>query len=66
MIYMLERSCAAQIAAQAGGGELIYPPEEVCRHTSDQFHGMESDDHYTWMWESALRLIENDRPDYRA
>jgi len=27
---------------------------------------MESDDHYTWMWESALRLIENDRPDYRA
>jgi len=29
MIYMLERSCAAQIAAQAGGGELIYPPEEV-------------------------------------
>lgn len=66
MIYMLERACAAQISAQAGGGELILPPEEVCRHTSDQFHGMENDDHYSWMWQSALRLIENDRPDYRA
>jgi ribulose-5-phosphate 4-epimerase/fuculose-1-phosphate aldolase len=40
MTYMLERACAAQIAAQSGGQKLVYPPEEVCRHTSDQFHGM--------------------------
>ncbi len=66
MTYMLERACAAQIAAQTGGVALVYPPEEVCRHTSDQFHGMENDEHYTWMWESALRMIENDRPDYRS
>jgi ribulose-5-phosphate 4-epimerase/fuculose-1-phosphate aldolase len=66
MTYMLERACAAQIAAQSGGQKLVYPPEEVCRHTSDQFHGMENDEHYSWMWESALRLIENDRPDYRS
>ena len=30
MIYMLERACAAQIAALAGGRELVFPPEEVC------------------------------------
>lgn len=66
MTYMLERACAAQIAAQAGGGALVYPPEDVCRHTSDQFHSMENDEHYNWMWESALRMIENDRPDYRS
>jgi ribulose-5-phosphate 4-epimerase/fuculose-1-phosphate aldolase len=66
MTYMLERACAAQIAAQAGGQELVYPPEEVCRHTAEQFRSQENDDHYSWMWQSALRLIENDRPDYRS
>jgi ribulose-5-phosphate 4-epimerase/fuculose-1-phosphate aldolase len=66
MTYMLERACAAQVAALSGGQALVYPPEEVCRHTSDQFLSMENDEHYAWMWESALRLIENDRPDYRS
>ena len=64
--YMLERACAAQIAAQAGGQKLVYPPEEVCRHTAEQFRGQDNDEHYSWMWQSALRLIENDRPDYRS
>lgn len=66
MTYMLERACAAQVAALAGGLALVYPPEEVCRHTAEQFRVQENDDHYTWMWDSALRLIENDRPDYRS
>ncbi len=66
MTYMLERACAAQVAALAGGQALVYPPEEVCRHTAEQFRVQENDDHYTWMWDSALRLIENDRPDYRS
>jgi ribulose-5-phosphate 4-epimerase/fuculose-1-phosphate aldolase len=66
MTYMLERACAAQVAALAGGQTLVYPPEEVCRHTAEQFRMMENDEHYSWMWETALRLIENDRPDYRS
>jgi ribulose-5-phosphate 4-epimerase/fuculose-1-phosphate aldolase len=66
MTYMLERACAAQVAALAGGQPLVYPPEEVCRHTAEQFRMMENDEHYSWMWETALRLIENDRPDYRS
>jgi ribulose-5-phosphate 4-epimerase/fuculose-1-phosphate aldolase len=66
MTYMLERACAAQVAAQAGGQELVYPPEDVCRHTAEQFRSQENDEHYSWMWQSALRLIANDRPDYRS
>jgi len=38
----------------------------VCEHTSAQFKSMENDEHYSWMWQSALRLIEDDRPDYRS
>jgi len=66
MTYMLERACAVQVAAQAGGQELVYPPEDVCRHTAEQFRSQENDEHYSWMWQSALRLIANDRPDYRS
>lgn len=66
MTYMLERACAAQVAAQSGGGELIYPPEDVCRHTAEQFRAQEHDEHYAMVWDAALRLIENDRPDYRT
>ena len=66
MIYMLERACAAQVAALAGGQTLLTPPEEVCRHTAEQFRAQENDDHYAMVWDAALRLIENDRPDYRS
>jgi ribulose-5-phosphate 4-epimerase/fuculose-1-phosphate aldolase len=66
MIYMLERACAAQVAALSCGREILLPPGEVCAHTSEQFHLMENDEQYGWMWQSALRLIEHDRPDYRS
>jgi len=67
-IYYLERACQAQVAAQSGGAELIFPPEAVRLHTAAQFNqpGEGGLEHYEWAWGSALRLIENDRPDYRA
>lgn len=67
-IYYLERACQAQVAAMAGGAELILPPEAVRVHTAGQFNrpGEEALAHYDWAWGSALRLIENDRPDYRG
>lgn len=67
-IYYLERACQAQVAAMAGGAELILPPEAVRVHTAAQFNlpGEGSLAHYEWAWGSALRLIENDRPDYRS
>ncbi len=65
-IYYLERACQAQVAALAGGTELVTPPEAVRRHTAEQFNREGSLDHYEMMWESCLRLVEHDRPDYRS
>lgn len=67
-IYYLERACQAQIAAQSGGAELILPPEEVRLRTAKQFNkpAEEALAHFDMAWTSALRLIENDRPDYRS
>jgi ribulose-5-phosphate 4-epimerase/fuculose-1-phosphate aldolase len=66
MIYMLERACAAQVAALSGGQEIVLPPEEVRVHTSEQFFKSETDEHYAMVWDAALRLIEDGRPDYRS
>lgn len=66
MIYMLERACAAQVDALSGGREIIVPPHEVCEHTAEQFRKQENDTHYSMVWDAALRLIEDGRPDYRS
>ena len=66
MIYMLERACAAQIDALSGGREVILPPHEVCAHTAEQFRKQENDSHYALVWDAALRLIEDGKPDYRG
>ena len=67
MIYMLERACAAQVAALSCGRELVYCRRRRSAVTPPSSStGMENDEHYGWMWQTALRLIENDRPDYRS
>lgn len=72
MIYYLERACQAQIAALAGGSELILPPEEVRLKTAAQFNGKTKEEsekklaHFEWAWQSALRLIEGDKIDWRT
>ena len=65
-IYYLERACQAQVAALAGGSELVTPPEAVRLHTAEQFNREGSVEHCEMMWESCLRLVEHDRPDYRS
>ncbi|HQT68061.1 MAG: class II aldolase [Rhodospirillales bacterium 20-60-12] len=67
-IYFLERACQAQIAAQSGGAKLVMPPEEVRKLTASQYN-MSSDmrqGHADMAWRSALRLVENDLPDFRS
>jgi len=64
-LYTLERSCQAQVAAMSGGAELILPPKEVCEHTAAQFAN-QTEEHVAFAWEAALRLIDNDKPDYRS
>jgi ribulose-5-phosphate 4-epimerase/fuculose-1-phosphate aldolase len=66
MTYMLERACAAQVATLSQGREVVLPPHEVCVHTAEQAKSQENDAHYSWMWDAALRMIENDKPDYRT
>jgi ribulose-5-phosphate 4-epimerase/fuculose-1-phosphate aldolase len=66
MIYMLERACAAQVAALSGGQEIVLPPEAVRVHTAEQFRKGENDEHYAMVWDAALRLIEDGRPSYRS
>ena len=65
-IYYLERACQAQVAALAGGAKLVFPPEEVCRHTAAQFDMGEDLSHYEMAWQAALRLVATDKPDYRT
>jgi ribulose-5-phosphate 4-epimerase/fuculose-1-phosphate aldolase len=65
-IYMLERACAAQVDALSGGREVILPPHEVAAHTAEQFKCSETAEHYEMVWRSALRLIEDGKPDYRS
>ncbi len=64
-IYYLERACQAQVAALAGGTELVTPPEAVRLHTAAQFDREDVLEHYDMMWESCLRLVDGGRPDYR-
>ncbi|KAA2211912.1 class II aldolase/adducin family protein [Teichococcus oryzae] len=68
LIYYLERACQAQVAALSGGAELVLPPEEVRLKTAAQFNGdpQRSLSHSEWAWGSALQLIENSKPDWRA
>ena len=66
MIYMLERACGVQIAALSGGREIILPPPEVCAHTAQQFANHENDEHYAMVWDAALRLVQDGKPDYRS
>ena len=63
-IYYLERACQAQVAA--GNAELVIPPEEVCRHTAAQFNREGQLAHCEMAWQSALRMIEGARTDWRA
>ncbi len=65
-IYFLERACQAQVAALAGGCQLVMPPEEVRRHTAEQAKQVATPEHTEMLWQSCLRLIEEGRPDYRS
>jgi ribulose-5-phosphate 4-epimerase/fuculose-1-phosphate aldolase len=65
-IYFLERACQAQIAALAGGQQLRFPSEAVRRRTAGQFSGEESSFYSDIFWSGCLRLVENDKPDYRS
>ena len=65
-LYFLERACQAQVAALAGGGELVLPPEAVRVHTAAQFNQEGALDHAAMLWQSVLRLVDGEGADYRG
>ena len=65
IMYYLEKACAAQIAAQAGGGELLELSAEVAEHTGQQFDkgghtGRERP------WPSLIRMLDRMGSDYAS
>ncbi|MOA02406.1 Decarboxylase NovR [compost metagenome] len=63
-IHFLERACQAQVQAMAGGTKLVFPADEVCRHTAAQFEREESAEIVELSWKAALTLIESQRESY--
>lgn len=69
-MYYLEKACEIQVTAQAGGGPLVVPSEEVCEYTARQLAGEETGDFeddgaYDLAWAAMLRLLDRIAPDYK-
>jgi ribulose-5-phosphate 4-epimerase/fuculose-1-phosphate aldolase len=60
----LERACQAQVAALAGGGEVVTPSPEVARKVADQFArpGRQAPVN---AWSALLRMLDGQDASYR-
>ncbi|PHM19645.1 MAG: class II aldolase [Curvibacter sp. PD_MW3] len=56
-LYFLERACAIQIAAQAGGQALIVPPESVLQKTAQVYERSTGTAYTARIWDAFLRQI---------
>ena len=61
LMYELEKACASQILAQAGG-ELHIPPPEVCEHSAQQTAGRNTGDA---SWPAYVRMMDRLDPSFR-
>ena len=64
-LYFLERSCAIQIAAQAGGAELVTPSDAVLQKTAQVYASGTGGRYTERIWDAFLRELDRDDPDYR-
>jgi ribulose-5-phosphate 4-epimerase/fuculose-1-phosphate aldolase len=64
-IYYLERACEVQVAALAGGRELVLPPEEVRLRTALQFDMSNPKVHplHELAWRAAVRELQLEKTD---
>jgi ribulose-5-phosphate 4-epimerase/fuculose-1-phosphate aldolase len=66
LMFYLERACEVQVAALAGGSELIIPSPEVCEKTAIQ-NQMENDAPCgDREWEAHIRMLDREDQSYRA
>ncbi len=63
-IFFLERACSQQVAALAGGGDLVFPPESVQRTTMDQGRGLGGT--AVLSWPGLLRKLDRVDPSFRS
>jgi ribulose-5-phosphate 4-epimerase/fuculose-1-phosphate aldolase len=65
LIYYLERSCQAQIAALSGGVKLTIPNQGVPEHTAQQFVRTGKPSGHR-EWPALLRMLDQTDPSYRS
>jgi ribulose-5-phosphate 4-epimerase/fuculose-1-phosphate aldolase len=63
-LFFLQKACEAQVMAQAGGGDLIIPPENVIKRVDQQVNG-NCEFMSKLTWDAVLRKAERDFPDYK-
>lgn len=56
-LYYLERACQAQVAALAGGAELIVMSDDVAERTAEQFDNPNRPSRFK-QWPAMLRLVD--------
>jgi len=64
IMHMLERACAAQIAAQSGGAKIRMMSDQTCVFFSE-FSRSTSLKHAAMAWPSLLATLDKDEPDYK-
>jgi ribulose-5-phosphate 4-epimerase/fuculose-1-phosphate aldolase len=60
----LDRACAFQLKAQAGGGKLVQPAPEICRKTHAELLG-DGAPEGALEWPALLRLLDQHNSSYR-
>jgi ribulose-5-phosphate 4-epimerase/fuculose-1-phosphate aldolase len=66
LMFYLERACEIQIAALAGGSELILPPPEVCEKTARQNEGDNDAPAGDREWAAHIRALDREDQSYRS
>src|SRR5258708_2693469 len=64
IMHLLERACAAQIAAQSGGAKVRIMPDRVCEHFA-QFFRKISLSNGELAWPALIKLLDDEDPSYR-
>jgi ribulose-5-phosphate 4-epimerase/fuculose-1-phosphate aldolase len=64
LMFYLERACEIQVAALAGGTELIFPSPEICEKTAQQYESGE-EPLGELEWAAHLRVLDRIDPSYR-
>jgi ribulose-5-phosphate 4-epimerase/fuculose-1-phosphate aldolase len=62
-MYVLEKACRIQVAAQASGAALVVPPRASIESVFEQLNAF--GDIASITWEALLRRVERTAPDYR-